>query len=67
MNKYQRKRSKKIKRIMNADRWGRISYKQARKMAKRGVMIYTINGEPYWTYSYSAICRPMSQLAMSAL
>lgn len=67
MNKYQRKRSKRIKRIMRADRFGRISYRQARRMLESGVNTYMINGRMYRSNDYSELCRPMSATAMIAM
>lgn len=67
MNRYQRKQSKRIKRITKIDKFGRMTYKQARKLMREGVTIYSINGKWYRTNDYSELCHTMPASMMQAM
>ena len=43
MNKYQKKKSREIKALMRRDKWGRLSYKDARKVWQFGKKFRTFS------------------------
>lgn len=48
MNKYNRQRSKEIKDIMRADRFGKMGYKQARREWRKGIRAFPVGDSGEW-------------------
>lgn len=48
MNKYQKERSREIRDIMRSDRWGRMTYKEAKRKWRNGVRAFRIGDMYDW-------------------
>lgn len=48
MNKYRKRTSREIRDIMRSDKWGRMSYKEARRKWKNGIRAFRVGDRLVW-------------------
>lgn len=48
MNKYQKEKSREIRDIMRSDRWGRMTYKEAKRKWRNGIRAFRVGDTRIW-------------------